>query len=271
MMMEAFDMPKEYHMTFLPGAAAKWREIQYPSGVTGTLRRANVILPKDYDENQRYPVLYLLHGIGGDENEWKQANPEIISANLAKEGKVPQMIVVLANVRARKDDRENPADLFSIGHFRAFDAFKQDLYENLMPYIETHFSVLKGREYTAIAGLSMGGREALYIGLTMADVFGYIGAFCPAYGLLPYTNNSVTEEGLLGEANLKIPEEYANDTFVMIVHGISDTVVKDEPVRYHKTLEQNGSKHLFYLVEGGHDFTVWSNGLYNFIKRIFKE
>ncbi|MCI7129796.1 MAG: alpha/beta hydrolase-fold protein [Lachnospiraceae bacterium] len=260
-----------YDETFFPGASAQWREIRYFSKVTRTYRRANVILPGGYDEKKNYPVLYLLHGIGGDENEWKAANPEIVSANLVQEKKACEMIIVLVNARARAEDQVPQEDLFTIEHFRAFDAFKQDLTGCLMPYMETNFKVLKGREHTAIAGLSMGGRTSLYIGLTMTDVFGYIGAFSPAFGLLPYTNNGVTEEGLLGERGLCLPKEHAEDTLVMIVHGTSDTVVRDEPVRYHEALERNGSRHVFDLVEGGHDFRVWSYALNIFLQTIFKE
>ena len=267
-MITIHEMPQGYQTSYLPGASARWKEITYFSDVTGTMRHANVILPGGYDESKKYPVLYLLHGIGGDENEWKEAQPEIISANLAQEKKASEMLLVLVNVRARADDRV-PEQLFTIEHFRAFDAFKQDLTQCLMPYMEAHFSIQKGREHTAIAGLSMGGRTALYIGLTMTDLFGYIGAFSPAFGLLPYTNNGVTEEGLLGESGLCLPKEHAEDTLVMIVHGTSDVVVRDEPVRYHEALERNGSKHVFYLVEGGHDFTVWSNALYLFLSSVF--
>ena len=133
-----------------------------------------------------------------------------------------------------------------------------------------HFSILEGRENTAIAGFSMGGREALYIGLTMLETFGYIGAFSPAYGILDYTNNNVTEAGMLQTENVRITEEYKNKTFLMIMTGNHDDVVHKEPERYHQALMENGTNHLFYITDGGHDFKVWSNGLYNFIKRIFQ-
>lgn len=245
-----------------------YKEIQYFSKVTRTCRCANVLLPDGYDEVKYYPVLYLLHGIGGDQNEWKAAKPENICADLVREKKAAEMIVVLVNVRAAKDDRV-PEDLFTMEHFRAFDAFREDLTESLMPYMETHFRILKGRDHTAIAGLSMGGRESLYIGLTCADQLGYIGAFSPAYGLLPYTNNGITEAGLLGEEGLRLPKEHEEDTLLMIVHGREDTVVWDEPVRYHEVLEQNGSRHVFEHIEGGHDFGIWSYALSRFISSIF--
>ena len=245
-----------------------YKEIRYFSKVTRTYRRANVILPDEYTNKKYYSVMYLLHGIGGDQNEWKAAKPEIICEDLVREKKMTETILVLVNARAAKDDR-TPENLFSIEHFRAFDAFREDLTECLMPYMEAHFSILKGREYTAIAGLSMGGRESLYIGLTKTDLFGYIGAFSPAYGLLPYSNNGVTEEGLLGEQGLRLPKEHEEDTLIMIVHGRDDIVVRDEPVRYHEVLKKNGCKHVFHLMEGGHDFTVWSKGLSLFLCSVF--
>lgn len=262
-----FEMPKAYNKSFLLSAGATWMEIEYWSTVTNTSRKANVILPKDYDDSKKYPVLYLLHGIGGDENEWKNAGSEYILGNLSAELQAPQMITVLPNVRARSNDGNNPEDIFTIEHFQAFDRFKEDLQKCLMPYIKEHFSILEGRENTAIAGLSMGGRETLYIGLTMPEVFGSVGAFSPAFGVFPYTNNSVTEPGLFKKEDFRVREAYKDSTFLMIMTGDNDTVVWDEPMRYHEVLQDNGTEHLFYITRGGHDFDVWSNGLYNFIKR----
>lgn len=241
-------------------------QIQYKSTTTGTVRQANVLLPPGYSEDKKYPVLYLLHGIGGDENEWMGANPKTLIGNLVASGEAKEMVVVFPNVRARVADGGNPADIFSIPHFQAFDNFINDLRDNLMPFIKEHYSIATGRENTAIAGLSMGGREALYIGLTLPEVFGSIGAFSPAFGLLPYTNNDVTEEGLFTEHTLKLPD--GSHSFILILTGDNDVVVRDEPLRYHKVLKQNGVEHMFDITSGGHDFKVWSEGLYRFVKSI---
>ena len=176
------------------------------------------------------------------------------------------MIVVMPNVRARKND-SGSSDL-SLEHFAAFDNFINDLRDDLMPFIKKNYSILEGRENTAIAGLSMGGRESLYIGVTMADTFGYIGAFSPAVGVLPYSSN-VTESGLFTEETFKLAPQYNGKTFLMICNGTQDTIVYDTPEQYHKVLEKNGTVHTYYETKGGHDFVVWKHGLYNFTRRIF--
>ena len=240
-------------------------KISYESKTTETTRKANVILPAGYSEDKKYPVLYLLHGIGGDQNEWLGGNPKVVVGNLIAKGEAEEMIIVMPNVRARANDAANPSDIYSVEHFRAFDNFINDLKNDLMPYIEEHYAVKTGRENTAIAGLSMGGRESLYIGLTMADTFGYVGAFCPAPGVLPYP----TEKGLFETDQFMLPQEY--DSFIMIVEGSNDTVVNEWPSTYHQTLLDNGTEHVYYVTEGGHDFTVWTHGLYNFAKELFHE
>lgn len=237
--------------------------VKYWSNTTGTERKLKVLLPAGYDESRQYPVLYLLHGIGGDQNEWLGGAPDIIIGNLIAAGEAPEMIVVFPNVRARANDAANPSDIYTPAHFAAFDNFINDLRDDLMPYIAEHYAIAAGRENTAIAGLSMGGREALYIGLTMKETFGYVGAFCPAPGVLPYN----VEKGLFQAEDFKADPEY--DTFILINAGKTDGVVGAWPQTYSDALTANGTEHIFYVTDGGHDFQVWKHGLYNFAKRIF--
>ena len=114
---EGFDRMKE-GVTY-----GKIAEISYDSKTTGTTRKANIILPPEFDENKRYPVLYLLHGIGGDHNEWLGAEPVYVLSNLVAEGKAEEMIVVIPNVRARANDAGNPQDIYTPEHYKAFDNF----------------------------------------------------------------------------------------------------------------------------------------------------
>lgn len=239
-------------------------KISYESKTTETTRKANVILPAGYSEDKKYPVLYLLHGIGGDQNEWLGGNPKVVVGNLIAKGEAEEMIIVMPNVRARANDAANPSDIYSVEHFSAFDNFINDLKNDLMPYIEANYSVATGRENTAIAGLSMGGRESLFIGLSMPETFGYVGAFCPAPGVLPYN----VEGGLFETDDFKLAEGY--HSLIMIVKGKNDTVVGAWPETYSNALTKNGTDHIFYTTTGGHDFVVWKNGLYNFVKLIFK-
>ena len=245
----------------------KLYEISYDSKTTGTTRKANVIIPPDYDENRKYPVLYLLHGIGGDHNEWLGAEPVTIVSNLIAERKAVPMILVIPNVRARANDEGNPQDIYTLEHYKAFDNFINDLRNDLMPFVEANYPILTGPENTAIAGLSMGGRETLFIGCSMPETFGYMGAFTPAPGLLPYTNFGVSEDGLFTKETLTLPQ--GSNNFVMINAGVSDDIVKDWPKTYHETFCKNGVDNIFYVTDGGHDFTVWKNGLYNFLINIF--
>ena len=182
---EKFDVPEGFDTVKEGVTYGELVEITYDSGTTGTTRKANIILPPDYDENKKYPVLYLLHGIGGDHNEWLGAQPVNVISNLVAAGEAVPMITVIPNVRARADDAVNPQDIYTLEHYKAFDNFINDLRDDLMPYIEANYSILKGKENTAIAGLSMGGRETLFVGCSMPETFGYMGAFTPAPGLLP--------------------------------------------------------------------------------------
>ena len=152
----------------------------------------------------------------------------------------------------------------------AFDNFINDLRDNLMPYIEEEYSIATGRKNTAIAGLSMGGRESLNIGLHMPETFGYIAAFSPGFGVFAYEANGVKEDGLFTEETFRLPEEYKDHTLLMLNNGISEGGENALGGQCHKVLEKNEIPHLFYVTEGGHDFKVWKHGLYNFALQIFQ-
>ncbi len=118
--------------------------IEYQSASVGTTRKANVYLPPKYDAKKKYSVLYLLHGIGGDENEWYKDGgvPNIIMDNLYADGKVADMIVVMPNGRAQKDDSRRGG----FGSFAAFGEFDKDLIGSLIPYIEKNYSVYTDKD-----------------------------------------------------------------------------------------------------------------------------
>ena len=125
-------------------------------------------------------MLYLLHGIGGDEKEWLNGgSPQIILDNLYAKGKIVPMIVVIPNGRAMKDDRAI-GNIFDSAKVQAFADFEKDLLNDLIPYIQKNYPVYTDREHRAIAGLSMGGGQSLNFGLGNLDRFAWIGAFSPA-------------------------------------------------------------------------------------------
>src|SRR5678815_1193674 len=126
--------------------------ITYESKTVGTKRRALIYTPPGFTKKNKYPVLYLLHGIGGDEKEWLNGGkPQVILDNLYAGGKIKPMIVVMPNGRAMKDDRAG-GNVFDSAKVQAFATFEKDLLNDLIPYIEKIFPVLTDREHRAIAG-----------------------------------------------------------------------------------------------------------------------
>lgn len=241
-------------------------EVEYDSKTTGATRKCFVYTPPGYDPAITYPVLYLLHGIGGIHTEWLGGSPNEILSNLIASGEAPPMIAVIPNVRAMENDGY-PKEMLGAENIAAFDNFINDLRDDLMPFINENYPVSTKREECAIAGLSMGGRESLFIGLSMPDTFGYIGAFSPAPGLMSF--ESLGYPGQLAAEEMTLPDKYKGDTFILIVNGNQDGVVNDVPNDYHQALEDNGIRHVYYTIDGGHDFTVWKNGLYYFSKCVF--
>src|SRR5690348_284915 len=147
--------------------------IEYDSKTVGTRRKMLVYTPPGYTKEKRYPVLYLLHGIGGDETEWNRfAHPDVLLDNLIADGKAVPMIVVMPNGRAQKDDRAH-GDVFASAP--AFAAFERDLLDDVIPAIESRYGTYTDREHRALAGLSMGGGQALDFGLSHLDKFAWIG------------------------------------------------------------------------------------------------
>jgi len=230
-------------------------EKEYFSTTTGVTRKCYVYTPPGYDSGLTYPVMYLLHGIGGTHAEWLGGNPNEILSNLINVGEAKPMIVVMPNVRAMDPDVV-PSDIFGIPSINAFNNFINDLRNDLMPFINDNYPVSNERNKRAIAGLSMGGMESLNIGIRMPEIFGYIGAFSSAPGL-PLT-----------AMQMNLPDEYKNNTLIMICCGLADSLLSYSQT-YNQSLVDNGVQTIYYTIHGGHDFTVWKNGLYHFAKSIF--
>jgi len=231
--------------------------ITYSSKTVGTNRRALVYTPPGYSKKKKYPVLYLLHGIGGDEKEWyNQGAPNVILDNLYAKGKLQPMIVVLPNGRAMKDDRAT-GNIMAPDKVEAFATFEKDLLTDLIPYIEKKYPVLKKRENRALAGLSMGGGQSLNFGLGNIDKFAWVGGFSSA----PNTK--------MPALLLPKPELAKQLNLLWISCGDADGLMNIS-TRTHKYLQENKVPHIFYIEPGGHDFKVWKNDLYMFSQLLFK-
>jgi enterochelin esterase-like enzyme len=230
---------------------------EYDSKTVGTRRKANVYLPPGYSKDKKYPVLYLLHGIGGDETEWlRYANPHILMDNLLADGKVVPMIIVMPNGRAQKDDRPGPNPMATAP---AFARFERDLLDDLIPAIEARYSVNTNREYRAIAGLSMGGGQALNFGLGHLDVFAWIGAFSAAPNTKPPAELIPDPEAVKQKVKLLYISCGNRDSLIRISQGV------------HAFLKEHNVPHIWHVDGHGHDPTHWRNNLYNFLQLLFKE
>lgn len=232
--------------------------ILYESKTVGTQRKALIYIPSGYSNAKIYPVLYLLHGIGGDETEWvKGAEPHKILDNLYAEGKIEPMIVVMPNGRAMKDDRA-VGNIFDSIKVQAFANFEKDLLNDLIPFIEKNYSVYKDREHRAIAGLSMGGGQALNFGLGNLDKFAWIGGFSSA-------PNTKSPEQLLPN-----PQDAKKKIKLLYISCGEDDNLLFISSRTHNYLLTHQVPHVYYVEPGGHDFKIWKNSLYHFVQLLFK-
>lgn len=239
-------------------------EITYYSGVTGTGRHALVFLPADYDETKEYPVLYLLHGLGGSHRTWRNKSAHTILQNLYYFEDVPEMIVVCPN--SNVNQKEETEGLSFSEKMDAFDLTVPDLVEYLMPYMEEQYPVKSGREHTAVAGNSMGGRNALYAAFTYPEKFGYVGAFSSSL-VVSDENYKGRMQPLLDD--LKLPGNAEDFYLLMLAVGKEDDVCGSVTYQLHDLLNASGIRHVFYDREGGHQNVVWQNALYNFAKKLF--
>jgi enterochelin esterase-like enzyme len=232
--------------------------IYYSSKTVGTKRKALIYTPPGYSKDKKYPVLYLLHGIGGDEHEWLNGgHPEVILDNLYAENKIVPMIVVLPNGRAMKDDRA-VGYIFDSVKVQAFANFEKDLLNDLIPFIEKKYPVYTDREHRAIAGLSMGGGQSLNFGLGNLDTFAWIGSFSAAPNTKP------------PELLLPNPDEAKKKLKLLWIScGDNDGLITFS-IRTHNYLMANDVPHILYIEPGVHEFKVWKNGLYMFSRLIFK-
>jgi enterochelin esterase-like enzyme len=230
--------------------------VEYDSRSVGNKRKALVYTPPGYSADQKYPVLYLLHGIGGDENEWRRGgHPEIILDNLIAEKKAVPMIIVMPNGRAQPDDRPGTNAMATAPAFGKFD---KDLLGDLIPFIESKYSVKKDRESRALAGLSMGGGQSLNFGLANLDTFAWIGGFSSAPNTKPVAELVSDPDKARQQLKLLWISCGNKDGLIRISQGV------------HAYLKEKNVPHIWHVDEHAHDFQHWKKALFNFSQLIFK-
>lgn len=244
-----FDQRRENipHGTVIP--------LEYDSKTVGIPRRLRVYTPPGYRAEERLPVLYLLHGIGGDEKGWQAAGAaDAILDYLYAQKKAARMLVVLPNGRASAEPP--PANPFDGNPMADYARFEGELLRDVIPFVESRFAVQPGREGRAIAGLSMGGGQALNFGLAHPETFAWVGGFSSAPNTRPAA-------ALANEA------EKANLRLLWLSCGDSDFLLRISQ-DLHNALTAKRVAHLWYVDKGGHDWPVWKNDLYEFAQRVFQ-
>lgn len=235
----------------------KLETVEYDSTTVGLKRKAQVYTPPGFDRNRTYPVLYLLHGIGGDEHEWtRHGAPDMILDNLYADMQATPMIVVLPNGRAAKDvTARDPIPKQS----PAFAAFEQDLLTDLIPFIEKTYPAKTDRESRALAGLSMGGGQSLNFGLNNLDTFAWVGGFSSAPNTRPPAE-LIKDVDATKKLRLLYVACGDQDGLFRVTQGV------------HAMLEEQQVPHVYNVIPGGrHDFKVWKSDLYQFARRVFRD
>ena len=230
--------------------------VEYDSKSVGNKRKALVYTPPGYSTATKYPVLYLLHGIGGDEDEWHRGgHPEIILDNLLASKKAVPMVIVMPNGRAQTDDRPGTNAMATAPAFGRFD---KDLLGDLIPFIQMKYSVKADRESRALAGLSMGGGQSLNFGLGNLDTFAWIGGFSSAPNTKPAAELVPDPEKATKLLKLLYVSCGNKDGLISISQGV------------HAYLKEKNVPHLWHVDEHAHDFQHWKKALYHFSQRVFR-
>lgn len=247
----------------------KLERVDYDSTTIGAQRWMEVYTPPDYSPGKKYPVLFLLHGIGGNEvHEWTHSgSANVIIDNLIADKKIEPMIVVFPNGNASTNaprggaqrrgpgNGGDPAALAGDGWGKNFEG---DLLHDIIPFVEAHYSVYADRDHRALAGLSMGGGQSLDFGLGHLDTFAWIGGFSSA-------------------PNTRAPEQLVPDPqkskqmlkLLWISGGNRDGLLRISQ-GLHDYLKTNGVPHIYHVDGHGHDFQHWKNSLYWFAQQIFR-
>jgi enterochelin esterase-like enzyme len=336
-----FDVPRQGIQT------GKLETVEYDSKAVGIKRKMIIYTPAGYSKDNKYPVMYLLHGIGGTETEWTtQGVANVIMDNLNADKKIVPMIVVMPFGNASADSGGGRGGMGGMGGGRGAGArgdanavgrgtgrgagaagaapnagargargdanavgrgtgrgagaaggapnagargargdanavgrggaaggrgggtvggdgwgvnFTNDLLKDIIPYIESHYSIYTDREHRAIAGLSMGGGQTLNIGLTNLDTFAWVGAFSSA-------PNTISADQLVTDSETTTKKL----KLLWVSCGDNDTVVGNIPYNFHMGLNQKKVPHIWHVDSGGHTWPVWKNDLYFFSQKLFR-
>ena len=249
------------------GAHGTMRDETYYSTTLGKNRQVLVYTPPSYNRSHApLPVLYLYHGFGNTRYSWvTEGRLAQILDNLLAEGKAVPMVVVVPEAHALP-----PEDILGTDNTpylaKNQPAVDDELFRDIIPFVETHYNISDEPRERAIAGLSIGGLQSIETGIVHLGYFRWIGAFSP--GNLRPPALSVEFKNALAD------REKVNKTLVLfdITIGADDKIVGEDVTKFEDQLKQANVQHTYTVVPGGtHSMFVWRPALANFLQEIFKK
>lgn len=240
----------------------KIEKVLYTStSLGGVTRRLHVYLPPNYNQiskKAKLPVLYLFHGGGDNDASWTTAGrANLILDNLFAEGKLKPMIVVMPAGHTHIPG-------FYMGAGDKQDPFGRDMVQDIIPFIEKKYPVSTKREHRAIAGLSMGGIQAINIALWNPTLFGYL--FPMSTGYFPDAIKEITEKH---KAVMSNPEINKFKNFKIFMGGEGDIAYKNN-LNMMKMFDDFGIKYTYENGTGNHTFLAWRKNLADFAPLLFR-
>ncbi|MDR1646378.1 MAG: esterase [Tannerellaceae bacterium] len=243
----------------------------YESPALGLTRRITVYTPPGYEKgSQKYPVFYLLHGMGGDEEAWVTLGRTVqILDNLIAQGKARPMIVVMPNGNATQEAAPGES---SLGLYkpnmrlpRTMEGSMEKSFPDIVKFVDTNYRTLANKAHRAIAGLSMGGFHSLHISKQYPDLFDYVGLFSAA--ILP---GEEPESEIYKNADEKLKIQFAKKPkLYWIAIGKTDFLYNANQ-DFRKTLDTAGYPYTYYESEEGHIWKNWRIYLTEFAPLLFK-
>lgn len=249
-------------------------KVWYTSKGLGYDRRMAIYTPPGYEQSkQKYPVLYLLHGSGGNEESWLTfGRTAQIMDNLLAQGRINPMIVVMTSgaTKSQAAPGECPGDgLYSPVSGSSYDTSYEVQFQDVLDYVESSFRVIRKKSGRAIAGLSMGGEQAFQTALNYPDTFDYVGIFSGVPRVREIKGNELNVE-IYRNTLEKIDREFRDGLkLYYIAVGVKDSLYGNSKW-LRETLDAKGYPYVYNESEGGHSWRNWRLYLTDFSQKIFR-
>lgn len=235
-------------------------------------RRLTVYTPAGYETSNRpYPVLYLLHGMGGDENAWSELGRAIqILDNLIAQGKAEPMIVVMPNGNASQQAAPGNTSEGLLPPIaqrpHTMDGLFETAFDEIVAFTDSTYRTIPEKSSRAIAGLSMGGFHSLHISKENPQMFDYIGLFSPAINPRDGATSPIYTD-LEG----KLKRQFDTPPALYFIAIGKDDFLYGENARFRQTLDAIGAPYEYLESDGGHLWRNWRSYLIRFLPRLFRK